>query len=150
MKTEVEAAALALALQAGAVDVWAVQTWADAKIASEAEPSPLLFEITARSSAAETLSVLNELQTGSDKSLTARLALGHLRRALATDTLTHSEAARILERMAREGYIPDTSDVGLMWSLADDFDLVFCGEYPASVAIKLSADLNEFLAANAV
>ena len=147
---DIEADALALALEAGAIDTWDVQAWADTRIAAQEEVDARLIELSGRTEVSKTLSILHSIGAGRDKSASARLVCGHLLRALIARNLGELEAAHLLERMARGGYIPEKADSGTMWSLADDFELVACGEYPSELGEKLKGELREFLEQNAV
>ena len=147
---QTEAEALAFALEAGAVQVGDIQSWADRHILAESEPHPLLIDLSTEPDPAEALTILHSLGSGSDKQRVASLTLGHLRRGLAAGVVSYLAAARLLERMVRERYVPDGADEGVMWSSADDFELVQCGEYPRDLEPVLRRDFDEFLAGNAV
>src|SRR5918999_5538879 len=101
-----EAQALALGLEAGAVSVADVRAWADCQIESLATPDSMLIELALVKSTPEAIGLLHELGAGADARTSARLAFGHLRRALSRDAGEPMKVAKLLERMVLNGYVP--------------------------------------------
>jgi hypothetical protein len=77
-----EAQALALALEAGAVPLAEVRAWADKQIEQVPTPGSELIDLALTKGVAEAIGLLHELGSGADTRASARLAFGHLQRAL--------------------------------------------------------------------
>lgn len=116
---------MALGLEAGAVTLAEVRAWADTQIAEQTIPEGTLIELALVKKIPEALEYLHELGIGADPKASARLAIGHLYRALERNVVTPQQVAQALERMAMNGYVPDDLAECEMASFDDQLSVGF-------------------------
>jgi hypothetical protein len=142
----VEAEALALVLEAGAVSVADVRSWADQYVVSEPQPDGRILQLCTEENAANALSLLHELSEHSDIKTSTTLALRHLRRAWLEGSVSLRGAAGLLRRMANLGYSPNEEAERQMSWFAEDLTLIDVKEFAPELEAKIIGEFDAFLA----
>jgi hypothetical protein len=143
------AAALAFALEVGAVDTSHVRSEALRDIEAEGEPTSATLELLEPACRADMISMLHSLSTESVRGETSKIALGLLKDAVQSSRLSERQVTRAVARMAREGYLPYPEAEGVMHFFEEDLSLVDAGALSSEFRAKIIEELHEFLTRHA-
>jgi hypothetical protein len=104
--TNVEAQALAYAMEIGAVEISEVQAWADENILKLANPNEEILMLSTENKIPSIVSLLHLLGTDADTQLVGQVVYDHLLKALKKDRISHERAAQAIIRLAQNSSSP--------------------------------------------
>lgn len=131
-----EAEAMVLAMEYGALDVAAVNAWADVRIMETPGYDPALIDVSLAGTVAEAITALRAFGPAEDRADVAKRACRFFHAALVAEVGDYRKVARALYAMVMEDCVPSPELAGPMWGFYDDLDLAIDGIYGDTEAVR--------------
>ena len=138
----VEAQALAFALEAGAADASDARDWAANQIASAPSASDELLDLATEQRLPDAVSLLHALGRDAPRQPVGKLVYRHLLSAVSTGRITHERAALTIYRLTLEQYAPSEEAEKSSWYFVDAFFLAREGTYGTESQVVAEVELH--------